>query len=123
MTIPEILEAFMLVCFGISWPISVVKNIKAKTAKSMSLPFILLIIAGYIAGIASKFISGNIGYVLIVYFLNILSVGINLVVYFINLHRDRQKEGAEQPGKSEIKKESERSVIFPIKKHKQEKSL
>ena len=91
MTIPEILETIMLISFGISWPLSVVKNIKAKTAKSMSLPFILLIMIGYIAGIASKFISGNIGYVLIAYFINILSVSVNLTVYFINLWHDKQK--------------------------------
>ncbi len=92
MTVPEILETIMLICFGVSWPLSVVKNIKAKTAKSMSLPFILLILSGYIAGIASKFISGNIGYVLIVYFINILSISINLAVYFINLWHDKQSK-------------------------------
>ena len=32
---PEFLEAFMLICFGLSWPINVMKNIKAKTAKNM----------------------------------------------------------------------------------------
>ena len=92
MTVPEILETIMLICFGVSWPLSVVKNIKAKSAKSMSLPFILLIMFGYMAGIASKFISGNIGYVLIVYFINILSVSINLAVYFINLWHDKQSK-------------------------------
>ena len=44
----EILEAVMLMCFGFSWPISVIRNIRARTAKSMSLGFILLIIVGYI---------------------------------------------------------------------------
>ena len=94
MTVPEILETIMLICFGVSWPLSVIKNIKAKTAKSMSLPFILLIMFGYIAGITSKFISGNIGYVLIVYFINIMSVSVNLAVYFINLwHNKRSQKG------------------------------
>lgn len=90
--LPEILETIMLICFGFSWPMSVIKNIKARTAKSMSLPFILLILFGYIAGIASKIISGNYTYVLIVYFLNIASVAANLIVYFINLNRDRKNE-------------------------------
>lgn len=92
MSIPEILETIMLVCFGLSWPLSVIKNIKAKTAKNMSLPFILLILTGYIVGIASKFISGNIGYVLIAYFINLLSVGINLAVYFINYYHDKKSK-------------------------------
>lgn len=88
--LPEILETIMLVCFGFSWPMSVIKNIKAKSAKSMSLPFILLILTGYIAGIASKFISGNVTYVLIAYLINLLSVSVNLIVYFINRRYDRK---------------------------------
>ncbi|UKI55630.1 MAG: hypothetical protein L6V90_13845 [Treponema succinifaciens] len=64
---PEILETAMLVCFGLSWPISVVKNIKSKTAKNMSLRFILLIVVGYIAGISAKIILGSFNYVLAVY--------------------------------------------------------
>ena len=66
-----------------------VNNIKAKTAKSMSLYFILLIMLGYIAGIAAKIVSGQINYVLIVYFLNLFVVSLNLVVYFINRKYDK----------------------------------
>lgn len=88
----EILETVMLVCFGASWPISVLKNIRAKTAKSMSLQFILLIIIGYIAGIAGKIMNGNINYVLIVYAINLLFVSVNLVVYFINKRYDKIAE-------------------------------
>lgn len=86
----EILETSMLVCFGFSWPLSVVKNIKSKTAKSMSLPFILLIIFGYIAGISAKFISGSVNYVLVVYLVNLFFVSANLAVYFINRSKDKK---------------------------------
>ena len=48
MEIASILETIMLVCFGLSWPLNVVKAYRARTAKGMSLPFILLIISGYI---------------------------------------------------------------------------
>ncbi len=88
----EILETVMLVCFGASWPVSVIKNIKAKTAKSMSLQFILLIIIGYLAGIAGKIINGNFNYVLIVYLINLLFVSVNLAVYFINKRYDKLSE-------------------------------
>ena len=87
---PEFLEAAMLICFGMSWPISLIKNIKAGTAKSMSLQFILLIILGYIAGITAKILSGNINFVLTVYVLNLVVVTINLGVYFYNLHLDKK---------------------------------
>ena len=86
----EIFESAMLICFGLSWPMSVVKNIRAHSAKAMSLPFILLIITGYIAGIAAKIISHNYSYVLAIYALNLLFVSANLVVYFVNLRQDHR---------------------------------
>ena len=53
-----IFETIMLVCFGLSWPINVVKSYIAGTTKGMSLPFILLIITGYFAGITAKIVNG-----------------------------------------------------------------
>lgn len=88
----DMLEAIMLICFGLSWPINLLKNYRAKTAKSMSLEFILLIIAGYVAGITAKIYSGNINYVLLVYFINLFIVCGNLVVYFINRRYDKLNE-------------------------------
>lgn len=88
----ELLEAVMLICFGISWPVSLVRNLRARTARSMSLGFIVLIIVGYIAGIAAKVISGNYSYVLLVYVFNLVAVLFNLAVYFINRGYDREAE-------------------------------
>lgn len=79
----------MLVCFGLSWPISLINNIKAKTAKNMSLQFILLITAGYVMGISAKILNHNINYVLIAYLLNLVMVSANIVVYFINKSYDK----------------------------------
>lgn len=92
MEVAEVLETSMLVCFGASWPISVIRNIRAKTAKSMSLQFILLIITGYLAGIIAKLITGQISYVLLVYLFNLAIVSINLIVYFVNRRHDRKLE-------------------------------
>lgn len=88
-------EIAMLVCFGFSWPVNVVKAYKARTAKSTSLPFILLIITGYIAGIIAKFMNGQINLVLVAYFLNLFIVLINLGVYFRNRHLDAMSEETE----------------------------
>ena len=88
--ISPILETIMLVCFGFSWPMNLIKAYKAKTAKSTSLPFILLIIMGYIAGISAKIVLGNINYVLVAYLLNLAIVSLNLVVYFRNVALDRK---------------------------------
>ena len=47
----SILETFMLICFGFSWPLNVIKAYKAKTTKGTSLPFIILIIAAIISAL------------------------------------------------------------------------
>lgn len=85
----QILEIVMLICFGLSWPMSVVKNIRAKTARTMSLSFTLLIIGGYIAGITAKILSNQINFVLVAYLLNLAIVSLNVVVYFINRRYDK----------------------------------
>lgn len=92
MNLSHLFETAMLVCFGFSWPINVVKAYKARTAKSTSLAFICLIITGYIGGIIAKLISHQFNYVLAVYFLNLAIVFANVVVYFRNKNLDRKKE-------------------------------
>ena len=87
----SILETVMLVCFGFSWPLNVMKAYKAKTAKGTSLPFIMLIIIGYIAGISAKLISGQINFVLIAYILNLAIVFLNVIVYFRNVSLDKKR--------------------------------
>ena len=87
----SILETVMLVCFGFSWTLNVMKAYKAKTAKGTSLPFVLLIITGYIAGISAKLISGQINYVLIAYILNLAIVSLNIIVYFRNVSLDKKR--------------------------------
>ena len=56
----EIFETLMLVCFGLSWPISVVKSYKACSAQGKSLMFELAIYIGYTCGIWSKVMAGYI---------------------------------------------------------------
>ena len=87
----SILETIMLVCFGFSWPLNVVKAYKSRTAKGTSLPFVLLIIAGYLAGIGAKLITGQINYVLIAYLLNLAIVSLNVIVYFHNVSLDKKR--------------------------------
>ena len=90
-----VFETVMLVCFGLSWPLNVIKAFKARTAKGTSLPFLLLIITGYLGGIAAKVISGQINYVLIVYLINLGIVLLNLAVYVSNVALDNRAVAAE----------------------------
>lgn len=90
----EFLEACMVVSFGISWPMNIIKSLRTRSAKGKSLPFLLFIFAGYICGIASKLLSGNITYVFAFYVLNLLMVGTDIVLYFRNRRLDAQRAAA-----------------------------
>jgi len=92
---PELFEVFMVLSFGISWPMSILKSYKAKTAKGKSLFFLCMILFGYGCGITSKLLSGKINYVIGFYILNFFMVGFDLVLYFRNQRFDQLKESKE----------------------------
>lgn len=88
----EILEIIMVVSFGASWPLNVLKSYKARTTKGKSLAFLLLILFGYIAGITSKLVSdGYKWYVLFFYVLNFIMVSIDVLMYVRNSKLDKMK--------------------------------
>ena len=95
----EILEITMIVSFGASWPLNVLKSYRARTTKGKSLAFLLLIFFGYIAGIASKLANeaymaqiGEKWYVLFFYVLNFIMVGADLLMYVRNKKLDKLAE-------------------------------
>ena len=90
----EILEAVMLICFGLSWPMNALKSYKARTAAGTSWQFLALITLGYFAGIAAKFVGGNLNWVLVVYFINLGALVANWAIYARNLRIDAAYEKA-----------------------------
>lgn len=95
----EIFEVIMIVSFGASWPLNVLKSYRARTTKGKSLAFLLLIFFGYIAGIISKFVNdaymaqiGQKWYVLFFYILNFIMVGADLIMYVRNRRLDKMRE-------------------------------
>lgn len=91
--IAKVLEAIMLILFGVSWPINLCKSIKSKSTKGKSLIFLILIDLGYIAGITSKFFSTTFvwatdWWVFMIYVINFTFVTSDLVVYFFNKSRE-----------------------------------
>ena len=99
----HIFEALMLVCFGFSWPLNVIKAYKARTTKGTSLAFIFLIIVGYIAGITAKFLNHQFNYVLLVYFLNLAIVMLNVFVYLRNRSLDKKSLSRKVEASNELK--------------------
>ena len=91
----EILEVVMIVSFGASWPLNVIKSYKARTTKGKSLAFLLLIFFGYVAGIVSKLVNASYmaqieykWYVLFFYILNFIMVGADILMYARNYKLD-----------------------------------
>lgn len=94
--IQELLEAAMVISFGISWPLSILKSYRARTAKGKSLLFLCFIFFGYVCGIAWKMLvlyeTGSIKWPTYFYFLNLVMVGTDIVLYFRNKRLDALNE-------------------------------
>lgn len=98
MAITDLLEALMILCFGLSWPISIKKSYTSRTAKGKSLFFEVFIWIGYIFGIVRKFMLLNqnpdqewLFYLaLAFYFLNIIEISIDMLLYFRNKKLDEK---------------------------------
>ena len=96
-----IMETMMLILFGISWPLNIVKAWRARTAQGMSLLFYSFIWLGYVFALVGKFalIHSNAPqpwyesvhwYVMFCYILNILMVSIGILVYFRDRYFDKK---------------------------------
>ena len=88
----QVFELIMLICFGLSWPTSVLKSYRSRTAKGKSLFFEIFIWVGYVVGVIGKFVSHNITYVLIIYAIKIIMLSIDICLYFRNTKLDKLAE-------------------------------
>jgi lipopolysaccharide export LptBFGC system permease protein LptF len=83
-----VFESIMLICFGLSWPISVYKSATSHSTKGKSVVFTIAIMVGYIAGIIGKIVGGNLNYVLALYVINLAFVSVDFALYFSNKRRE-----------------------------------
>ena len=95
--ITELLEAFTILCFGLSWPISIYKSYVSKTAKGKSLFFEVFLLVGYAIGIFRKVLlltaQGSIDPIFYLsfffYILNFIEITIDILLYFRNCRYDK----------------------------------
>ena len=88
----QILEVLMLVLYGLSWPFNILKSIRSRTAKGKTLTFHFFIIVGYICGLGSKFVSGNMSYVVYFYIVDIVLVTTDLILTIRNIRLDKVRD-------------------------------
>lgn len=77
------LELAMLLCFGAAWPFSIYKSYVSKTTAGKSLPFLIIVFVGYVAGTFHKLFF-DYDYVIWFYVINALMVLADIVLYVRN---------------------------------------
>ncbi|MBQ7447925.1 MAG: hypothetical protein IJV59_08260 [Eubacterium sp.] len=97
----NLLEALMIIFFGLSWPVNIYKSWTSRTAKGKSLGFEVIIWIGYIFGIIRKILQlqagGDFDWLFWLgfafYIINIAEVTIDMILYFRNRKLDAMAVG------------------------------
>lgn len=99
----SVFEAGMMVCFGISWPIAVLKTYRCKCVHGKSIHFSMLILLGYMCGIAHKVLD-DMDWVFWLYILNTFFLLVDMYLYW--LYRNNKAPAADEKNKLEINEEA-----------------
>jgi hypothetical protein len=86
----SLLEALMLLCFGISWPFSIVRSYRARSARGKSLLFLIFLGLAYTCGILHKALVRT-DIALALYIINFLMVCADIGLYARNTRLDKQR--------------------------------
>lgn len=92
MALANLLETVMIICFGLSWPLSIARSIKSRSTKGKSLMFMCFIGFGYVCGIISKILFHNFNLAFWFYIPNIILVSTDICLYFRNRRIERLEE-------------------------------
>jgi len=77
----SVFEALMLLCFGLSWPISIAKTLRTKRVEGKSPLFMAVILLGYLSGILHKLLYSR-DWIIFLYLFNFTVISIDLRLYF-----------------------------------------
>jgi hypothetical protein len=83
----SVFEVMMLVCFGLSWPISIAKALRTKRVEGKSPLFMAVICVGYLSGILHKLLF-SLDWVIALYALNLMMVATDLYLYYRYLPKE-----------------------------------
>jgi hypothetical protein len=74
-------EALMLICFGVSWPVSIAKSLRTRVVAGKSPAFMAIVCLGYVSGTLHKLLY-SFDWVMALYVANMLMVAFDLSLYF-----------------------------------------
>lgn len=89
MTHFSIWEVLFLLCFAVSWPVSIAKSLRTKVVIGKSPMFMSLVILGYVFGIIHKVLYSRDA-VIFLYFFNALLVTTDLFLYFLYIGKNKK---------------------------------
>ena len=76
----SIYEVSMMVCFGLSWPVSIAKALRTHIVAGKSPVFMIIVCLGYLSGIIHK-VMYAFDWVIALYAVNLLMVLVDLTLY------------------------------------------
>ena len=76
----SVFEAGMLVCFGVSWPISIIKVLRTRIVDGKSPIFMSIVALGYVFGMIHKVVY-HFDQIFLLYVFNFVMVSIDLFLY------------------------------------------
>ena len=90
--VSSVFETMMILSFGISWPLSIVRSIRSGSTKGKSLLFMLFIAFGYVCGITAKSIAHSFNLAYWFYYLNFFMVTADICLYFRNKKKEKEEK-------------------------------
>ncbi len=84
--LPQALEALMLLCFGLAWPINSLHMLRSKRPEGKGLSFTMIVWCGYLSGAAAKVLwtlgtGATLPPVFWLYVVNSITVAFNAALY------------------------------------------
>ncbi len=81
----------MMVCFGMAWPISILKSWRSRTNKGKSCFFLFIVFIGYLCGLIHKlWWQESVDGVVWLYLLNAVMVIIDGILFYRNSWLDKR---------------------------------
>ena len=106
----SIFEAIMLICWGLSWPVSITKALRTKIVHGKSPLFMSLIAAGYLCGILNKILYSR-DYLILLYVFN-LSMILTDLYLFTKYHLKLTRKDSEIVSKTSPEHKRERIDLW-----------
>lgn len=83
----KLLEAGMMICFGVAWPVNLLNSIRTRSTKGKNIIFMYFIALAYILGIVNKLLYARDA-VVFFYLFNFMMVLADIILY----HRNKREE-------------------------------